>query len=130
MTSTRTLDLAGMTLSLGCLVHCLALPALATLSPWLAWSWIGNESVHLWVLILALPVALIRLGLGCRRHRRLGVLVAGVSGITLLWLALGLEGQLPATAHVALSLVGGLTLAFAHWRNFRLCRQNACACPS
>ena len=59
------LDSLGVLLSGICIVHCLALPLLLALLPFLGGSLLGGHSFHEYLLLAVLPVSLVALGLGC-----------------------------------------------------------------
>lgn len=120
----RIADLAGITLSLGCLVHCLLLPLLLLLAPALA-PWLGlPESFHAAVLLLALPAAWVAMAGGWRHHRRRLPAILAAAGLLLLALGLAAHGQWialgdPETADRLLTSLGALSLASAHGLNWR-----------
>lgn len=110
------LDLVGIVLSVLCVLHCLALPLVATG----ALAWAASESVHLGLtLALAAVVLLVALP-GYRRHRR--ALVPGLLlvGVALLIGAFALEETLGETGEVALTVIGSATLIVGHLLNLRL----------
>lgn len=120
----RTADIAGITLSSACLVHCLVLPLALLAAPALG-AWLcPPEWVHAAILLLALPAALIAMSDGWRRHRRWAPSVLAGMGIGLLTLGLAAhEGWLPTpdreSADRWLTSAGALTLAAAHLANWR-----------
>ncbi|MBL9065220.1 MAG: MerC domain-containing protein [Sphingopyxis sp.] len=120
----RLADLLGITLSLTCLVHCLALPLLVLLAPALGTWFAIPEWVHAAILMLALPAATFAMTDGWRRHRRaLPVLLAG-AGLGLLAAGLAAhEGWLaladPEAADRLLTSMGAMVLATAHVLNWR-----------
>ena len=120
----RLADLAGILLSLTCLIHCLALPLILLLAPALS-RWIAlPEGVHAAILLLALPAAAVAMRDGWRRHRRLVPAVFAVAGLSLLALGLSAhEGWIavanPAAADRLLTSAGALALAAAHLVNWR-----------
>ena len=117
-------DLLGITLSLTCLLHCLALPTLILLAPALS-RWIAMpEWVHAAILTLALPAAILAMKDGWRRHRRAAPAVLAGAGLGLLagglaaherWIALAD----PEAADRWLTLAGATMLATAHLLNWR-----------
>lgn len=120
-------DKTAIGLSSLCAIHCLALPVLITLAPSLSTLGFAEESFHLWMVVFVLPVSVFALTLGCRRHASYALLVPGVIGLAVLvWAALfghvlfGESGERIAT------LAGAALIAYAHWRNFRLCREADC----
>lgn len=121
---TAVLDRLAVGLSGLCLLHCLLLPFAVTILPFLGQ--FGDDHLHAEVLLVVVPVSLIALALGFRHHRRAGVIAGGVVGLgimivggTIVHDAYGLA------ADRTLTVIGSLTLAFTHYRNFRLTRMPA-----
>lgn len=117
------LDGLAIAVSAACLVHCLALPVLLALLP--AWSqWLDlPETVHLWLLLFALPLSSLVLwrarnqSAGGRQSLWLGL--AGLSGMTA---GILVEGQALETI---VTSIGATVLASAHvvnWRGRVRCR--------
>ncbi len=121
------LDRIGVFLSATCLLHCLALPVLLTIAPITQTGLMDEQTFHLILLWFILPVSLIALGIGCRQHKDLIIVLLGGTGLSLLLFA-GLLGHTylsPPTERV-LTVVAGLILAAAHLRNFKICRATNC----
>jgi hypothetical protein len=120
----RIADLLGITLSLTCLVHCLALPLLILLAPALG-TWVAMpEWVHAAILMLALPAATFAMKDGWLRHGRVVPAALAAAGVGLLAAGLAAhEGWMqladPATADRLLTSFGAVTLATAHLLNWR-----------
>ncbi|MBJ7439165.1 MAG: MerC domain-containing protein [Sphingopyxis sp.] len=120
----RFADLLGITLSLTCLVHCLALPLLILLAPALG-TWIAMpEWVHAAILMLALPAATLAMKDGWRRHGRALPALLAATGVG--FLAVGVaahEGWMaladPETADRLLTSTGAVALVTAHLINWR-----------
>lgn len=121
----RFADLAGLTLSATCLIHCLALPMLLLLAPALG-HWIAlPEWTHAAILALALPAAFAAMRGGWERHRRSTPGLVAVAGLGLLALGLAAHERWIATASASavdtlLTTLGALALAAAHLANWRL----------
>lgn len=106
-----------MSLSIGCLVHCLALPLVIALLPATA-SWLDvPESFHLWALLTALPISLYMLLTSYRRHKDYVPLLLGTNGLTLMACGLVMPN---AAMETAVTSIGSLLLASAHLVNWRL----------
>lgn len=126
----RFADLAGIGLSLTCLVHCLGLPLLLLIAPALG-SWLAlPEGVHAAILLLALPAALFAMHGGWRRHRRRAPALLALAGLGLLALGLaahegGLAAIDPATSDRLFTTLGALALAAAHLANWRFSHRGA-----
>ena len=82
MKAANWMDPAAMALSGLCLVHCLALPALSLALP-LMGVWAQAEWVHLVVIALAAPLAILAL----RARATRGYLMLALSGLTLMVVA-------------------------------------------
>lgn len=120
-TTQVTLDGAAVCLSAACLIHCLALPVLISVAPWIVPGVFADERFHLWAVALALPLSLVGIGLGVRVHRHAAVIaLAGAGLLALISGALWAEEGWPETA---LSVAGAGMLAGAHLLNFRLRRS-------
>jgi hypothetical protein len=120
----RLADLLGITLSLTCLVHCLALPLLILLAPALGTWIVMPEWVHAAILMLALPAAMMAMKGGWQQHGRLAPSLLAAAGIGLLAAGLAAhEGWMaladPETADRLLTSFGAVTLASAHLLNWR-----------
>ena len=118
------LDSLGVLLSGICIVHCLALPLLLALLPFLGGSLLGGHSFHEYLLLAVLPVSLVALGFGWRRHGDASVLWLGGIGLGLL--AFATYGYrligLPEDWERIISIIGGLIHAAGHVLNFRRTR--------
>ncbi len=116
--STDWLDRTAVALSALCLVHCLALPLVVAGLPFLAQFSEGH--LHAQVLVVVLPLSVIALGIGFRRHRDLRIVAAGALGMLLLAIgATFAHSQLGLTADRVFTIAGSLLLATAHWNNSR-----------
>lgn len=124
----EVLDQVAVALSGLCLVHCLALPLVIAVLPFLGQ--FSDDHLHVQMLILVIPVSVIALGLGFRRHRHKGVVVAGVAALILVTLGGTVaHNHYGLLADRLLTIVGSLALAFTHYRNFRLSRHVADSTP-
>lgn len=119
------LDGAAVALSALCLIHCLALPIIVAGLPFLAQFAEGH--LHLQMLVIVLPLSVVALGLGFRRHRSLRVVVAGTVGMLALVIgATVAHTYLGLAADRAFTIFGALVLAAAHFFN-SLWARRACA---
>lgn len=113
------LDRAAIFLSGLCLVHCLA-GALLVAGLAVAGGWLSHD-VHVFGLMMALPLAAVALWRGVQIHRRW--LVVGLGG-----LGIGLMAASVFAAHgqrfeIAMSVAGVSVLALAHIWNMRAVRR-------
>lgn len=122
--SPHLLDKAAVALSGLCLVHCLALPLLMALVPFL--SEVMPSHLHAQLLLLVVPVSVLAFALGFRRHGSSAVLAGGALGLGLL--ALGgtvAHARWGVAADRSLTVAGSLVLAVTHYYNSRLSRHAA-----
>ncbi len=119
------LDRIAMVLSGLCLVHCLALPLLFLVLPFVGG--VADSHWHVPLLAVALPVSIVAIVIGYRRHGNRGI-VAGIA----LGLALLVAGAtvghalLGSLADRLLTVAGSLTLAAMHWQNSVKLREYRC----
>ena len=125
--SSTNVDRAAIGLSLVCVIHCLLTPVAIAMIPALGATFLEDETFHYAVLFLVLPTSLFALTLGCRKHGHFKVLMTGLLGLFVLFLVpiLGEEATGELGERV-LTVVGAAIIAYAHVRNFRLCRQRDC----
>lgn len=117
------LDKVAVGLSGLCLLHCLLLPFVVAVLPFLGQ--IGNEHFHAEMLLFVVPVSVVALGVGYRRHHRAAVLVSGAAGLIIL--AVGgtyVHDTYGEMADRAMTVTGSIILAFTHFKNFRLARKD------
>jgi len=124
-------DKTAISLSLLCALHCLALPSLLVLLPSLTALNLADEMVHLWLLFAVIPISIYALTMGCRKHKRLGIMVLGLIGLAVLiaaaWLGHDILGE---TGEKTAVMTGAFIIAVSHWKNHRLCRRLNCECHS
>ncbi|MCV6613563.1 MAG: MerC domain-containing protein [Cellvibrionaceae bacterium] len=116
-------DGTALALSSLCTLHCLALPFITLSLPWAGWAFFETEAFHQILLFGVIPVSLVSLGLGCRRHRGWHLLGGGIAGIACLLAATQIH-----ELELSLTLLGSAIIALAHVVNYRRCRQQACQC--
>lgn len=105
-----------------CLIHCLALPLIASLLP-LAGAWAEAEWVHGLFAAVAAPVSLWTLARPTDRSPKILI----VAGAGLAFLFLGAAGWPSHEAETPLTVAGGLLLAAAHvlnWRRRQPCKSD------
>lgn len=109
------------------MLHCLALPFLLTLAPITQGTFLDEQTFHVLMLFVILPISLIALTIGCRQHKDKLTIALGAIGLTVLALTaffghdwFGVTGERIVTS------MGGLILAGAHIQNYRICRHNDC----
>ena len=146
------LDHIAIGMAAVCAMHCLLTPILIMAIPIIATSFFVHQDFHLWMIFLVLPTTVFAVFMGCRNHKDRVVLALSAIGLSVLLFALiqervsyASEGDvavssadcetcardlsaepIPLQAGVWLNAIGGVFLASAHIRNFRLCRTSSC----
>ncbi|MFQ5546739.1 MAG: MerC domain-containing protein [Woeseia sp.] len=116
------LDRASIALSGICLVHCLALPLMIALLPFLAQFREGH--FHVQLLVVVLPVSIVAFTSGYRRHGSGAVIAWGAAGALLLVTGGAIaHDAYGIVADRALTICGALILAVAHYFNNRYSRH-------
>ena len=136
------LDQLAIGMAAVCGIHCLMMPIILALLPIVASSFFAHENFHLWMLLFVLPTTGISILMGCRKHKDkwtaalsltgLGIMIAvtvfeyatHTSCATCAGCARSVGAPVPPSAW--LNTIGGLFLASAHIRNFKLCRKSNC----
>ncbi len=142
------LDSLAISMSVICAVHCLLTPLLITLLPIISTTFWVHENFHLWMVFLVVPTTLLAVFMGCRKHKDKLVAILSVTGLAfIVFVAIyqytfhSLQpladcGVCPSCAQIGtigflnpttiFNSIGGLFLASAHFRNFKLCRKADC----
>ena len=117
------LDKVAVALSGLCLVHCLLLPFVVALVPFLGQ--FGDDHFHTELLLFVVPVSVIALTVGFRQHGHWEVLFAGTIGLIVLALgATVVHNAFGSLADRVMTITGSMILALTHFRNFRLARRD------
>ncbi|TWU44838.1 MerC mercury resistance protein [Novipirellula aureliae] len=107
-TTPRWQDGIGIAASIGCAIHCAAMPFVISFLPALGLSFLADESFHRWMAFACFVIALAAFVPGFRQHRRWMPGAIAVAGLSLLTIAaFGIVGDccaacnLPGTPSVA-----------------------------
>ena len=116
------LDRTAVALSGLCLLHCLALPFVVVLLP------VAGQAPaahwHAEMLLIVLPVSIVALAIGYRRHGNLRVVAAGSLGMLLLVVGgTVVHARYGIAEDRAMTVAGSLVLAIAHFFNTRFGRH-------
>ena len=87
-------DWAGMVASIGCAIHCAAMPFVIAYLPALGLSFLADEAFHKWMAIGCFVIALTAFVPGLRKHRRLTPVIIGSVGLVMISVAaFGFAGE-------------------------------------
>lgn len=128
----KRFDQVGFSMSFICAIHCLAMPILLPLIPFLGSTFLASdqaESAMIWITLLIATPTLLR---GYLKHRKLLIPVCFLTGLLLLALRPGafehshhhFHGE--DILHFILAAMAGFSLAMGHWLNLKFCR----ICPA
>lgn len=118
-TTSSTLDQVSLGLSGLCLVHCLFFPVIVAALPF--FDQLSAGHFHVQMLAVVVPVSVIALSLGYRRHRNIAVLPFGALGMLLLIVGGTIvHDSYGLTADRVFTITGAVALAVTHYFNTRL----------
>ncbi len=123
-------DKTAIGLSFVCTIHCLALPLLLLFLPSLTALNLMGEAFHYWMLMVVVPVSLVALSIGCKKHKNLKILLISTIGLMLM-VAAALAGHdlLDEVGEKIMTLMGAMCIAIGHYFNHRLCQKRTdCDC--
>ena len=112
------LDLWGMTASIGCAIHCAALPLVATALPLLGLDFLANAWVEVIMIVLSVVLGTWSLLGTFREHKSIVPILLLITGFVFILSGHFLREDLESI----LIPLGGFTLAFAHFINWKLVR--------
>ena len=124
VTPSNFMDKAAVVLSGLCLVHCLALPVMLVVLPFL--NELAQGHLHAQMLVVVVPVSVFAFARGFRVHGNRYVIAFGTLGLTLLLVGgTFVHDHYGLAADRALTIAGSLVLAVCHFYNSRLSRHRA-----
>lgn len=87
-------DWAGMVASIGCAIHCAAMPFVIAYLPALGLSFLADEAFHKWMAVGCFIIALTAFVPGLRKHGRFTPVIIGSVGLVLISIAaFGFAGE-------------------------------------
>ena len=122
-------DKLAMTLSFVCVAHCFFIPSFLVLTSGILSFSLDNEFIHKLIVLLAVPVSIYALTTGYKNHNTISFLPVGILGLLTLILAVVLgESTLGEFGEKALTLGGSILVAYAHFKNYQVCKKLECSC--
>ena len=122
-------DKIAMTLSIICVIHCFFVPSFLILGAGYLSFAIDNEFVHKAIVLLAVPISIFALSIGYKNHKTSSFIPMAIFGLILLVLAVVLgESVFGEAGEKILTLFGSASLAYAHFRNYKTCKELDCSC--
>ena len=100
-------DWAGMVASIGCAIHCAAMPFVIAYLPALGLSFLADEAFHKWMAVGCFAIALAAFVPGLRKHGRLAPVIVGGVGLAMIsFAAFGFAGECCASCESNAASVG------------------------
>ncbi len=121
------MDTTAIVVSIVCAIHCALLPLALVALPVLVATPLGDELFHQAMLIGVLPLSLVALAMGCRRHKNRNVVLWGWAGLAVLtFTALFGHDVLGESGEKIATIIGAAIIACGHIQNHRLCCPHHC----
>lgn len=121
--TTVLLDNLGIAASTLCLIHCMAMPFLIALLPFLGLQFLEGELAHRVIALFVFAFAIFAIGPGYMQHRKKQVLYATIFGLSLVAGALLIAGPMFGENYeLPFITTGNLILVITHLRNRKLCQ--------
>lgn len=121
------LDVAGMTASTVCLVHCLAMPVVIAMLPTFASQLFESEWFHIVLAFAVLIFCLLAFIPGYARHHDKRLILIGAAGLSFVFFATFVARYWGEQIEISLVTVGNLILVGGHLLNRKL--TNKVCCP-
>lgn len=114
------LDKTGMWASALCAIHCIAIPALVSISAFGSWAFLHNENLENFALAASAVLAISSLVPSyARHHQKIAPILILLSG----FLLIGLSRFMVDINESAFASSGAVLVALAHYFNYRLCKK-------
>lgn len=123
--SLKPLDAIGIGASLLCLIHCMAMPVLVAFAPMLVPQFFEGPAAHYILGIVVLTFAILAIGPGYARHKKMPVAVLAVAGVSAVLCATFLMNE--SRWEFPLITAGNVVLIVAHVKNYRLISKPCCS---
>jgi len=125
-------DWVGMIASIGCAVHCAAMPFVIAYLPALGLGFLADEGFHQWMAVGCFVIALLAFVPGLRKHRRLTPVIIGSVGLVMITTAaFGFAGECCAScqsdARTADSGAADLSGSAVSLASAEVCTEACCA---
>ena len=122
------LDQIGTIISSACAIHCLAMPLVLTMLPFLGLGFLAHGAFDIVMIGVAMSLALMSLCWGYRIHKSLKTFLFLIAAATFFYVGHEFEGN---HLHWLLMTLGGFSLAGGHLLNRKLCKscRDCCTHP-
>ena len=112
-------DVLAVSLSVLCILHCLLVPILVIALPSVTALFFTDEAFHIWMVIAVIPISLVALFNGFKRHGGAKFLSIGIIGLVLLVGAAFLgHDLLSETGERLITVIGAVLMTITHIYNY------------
>jgi hypothetical protein len=123
-------DSLGMIASIGCAIHCAAMPFVIAYLPSLGLNFLADESFHQWMAVGCFAIAVAAFLPGIRRHGRWGPIAIGSVGLAMISIAaFGFAGECCVACSVDSTLVAAASAESCPDAGCDTCAASAVAQP-
>ena len=119
-------DQSGIIVSVICLLHCIALPIVSIVLPFLNIAIFNFEQFHQVIFLLVAIFGILAFAIGYRIHRNFKVLMFSVFAIAIIGVATVLEHFIPENIAHLINGLGSVLVIIAHLVNLKLQREMKC----
>lgn len=124
-------DWVGVAASVGCAIHCAAMPFVIAYLPSLGLSFLADEAFHQWMAVGCFAIALVAFVPGLRTHGRLTPAVVGGAGLMMISVAaFGFAGECCPSCEMDAAPAAASTAASCADAGCTLCPSNGAASPA
>lgn len=118
-------DILGFSASALCAVHCAILTLIFSFLPFCGMEFMSNPKLEWIMLISSIFLALTSLLIGYYKHHQDS---EALSIMLIAWIlfVLGYPRDFPVLLNEIALPVGGVVMAYAHYRNWKLCKEKSC----
>ncbi len=122
-------DKSAIAVSTICALHCLILPVAVVMYPSTLGFLPGDETIHLALLFVVIPISSFALFRGAKVHKKGKIFAVGTCGLFILVLAVAFGHDiLGEIGEKVLTVIGSLLVVTAHIQNHLTCQRTDCDC--
>ncbi len=119
----KIIDKIGMITSFTCAIHCMLLPILVTILPYLGMAFFVNETFEIIMLLISFILAILSLCLGFKIHRNKRMFFLFSFGISFLLLGRLIHENTNNIYGLIILFCGGILISASHYINRSLCNK-------
>ncbi len=120
-------DMLGFSISSLCSIYCIILPFILSSLPLLGLKFLGSPTLELTILLFSITLAFISFLIGyCKHHKddeALSIMLIAFIFILISHTNI-VQGNTSTLFEQICMPIGGMIMAYAHYRNWQLCKEN------